>query len=68
MIEKVIHITSDYEERLRRCQYVPRMSFGRRMLRDDCVPNRFFHMYSFCDESIVIQYLKVIGLLWSKIQ
>jgi len=68
MVEKVIHITSDYEERLRRCQYVRRMSFGRRMMRDDCAPKRFFHMYSFCDESMVIQYLKGIGLLWSKMQ
>ena len=68
MVEKVIHITSEYEDRLRRCQYVPRMSFGRRMLRDDGAPNRFFLMYLFCDESMTIQYLQDIGLLRSKMQ
>ena len=68
MVEKVIHITSEYEDRLRRCQDVPRMSFVRRMLRDDGAPNRFFLMYLFCDESMAIQYLKDIGLLRSKMQ
>jgi len=28
IVEKVMHITSEYEERLRMCQYVPRLSFG----------------------------------------
>ena len=41
MVEKVMHITSEYEEVLRRCQYVRRLSFGRRMLRDDGAPNSF---------------------------
>jgi hypothetical protein len=54
MVEKVMHITSEYEERLWRCQYVPRLSFGRRMLKDDGAPNRFFLMYLFCDESMAI--------------
>ena len=54
--------------RLRRCQYLPRLSFGRRMLRDDVAPNRFFVMYLFCDESMTIQYLKDIGLVRSKMQ
>jgi len=58
-----MHITSEYEERLRRCQYVPRLSFGRRMLRDDGAPNRFFLNYLFCNESMAIQYLKDIGLI-----
>ena len=44
------------------------MSFGRRMLRDDGAPNRFFLMYLFCEESMVIQYLKYIGLRRSKLQ
>ena len=47
MVEQLLHITSEYEERLRRCQYVPRFSFGRRMLRDDGSPNRFFSDVSF---------------------
>ena len=34
-MEQLLPITSEYEERLRRCEYVPRFPFGRRMLRDD---------------------------------
>jgi hypothetical protein len=63
MVEQLLHITSEYEERLRRCQYVPKFSFGCRMLRDDSGLNRFFH-----EESIAIQYLRDIGLLRSKMQ
>ena len=61
-----MHIKSEYEERIRRCQYVTRLSFGRRMLRDDGGPNRYFLMYLFCEESMAVQYLKDIGLLRSK--
>jgi hypothetical protein len=68
MVQKVMHIISEYEERLRMCQYILGLSFGRRMLRDDGAPNRFFLMYLFCDESMAIQYLKDIGLLRSKMQ
>ena len=63
-VEHLLHITSEYEERFRRCQYVPRFSFGRRMPRDDGAPNIYFLMYLFCEESIGIQYLKDIGLFW----
>ena len=63
MVENVMHITSEYEERLRRCQYVPRLSFGRQMLRNDGAPNRFFLLYLFCNESMAIQYVKDIGLI-----
>jgi len=41
MVENIIHVTSQYEERLRRCQNVPRLSYGRRMLSEDGAPNRF---------------------------
>ena len=59
MVENVKHITSEYEERLRRYQYVPRLSFGRLMLTDDGAPNRFFLMYLFCNESMAIQWESV---------
>jgi len=39
-----MQITSEYEEGLRRCQYVRRLSFGRRMLRDDGAPNIFHYV------------------------
>jgi len=68
MVDQLVKITSEYEERLRRCQYVPRLSFGRRMLRDDDGPNRYFLMYLFCEQSMAVQYLKDIGLLRSKMQ
>ena len=42
MVEQLVKVTSEYEERLRMYKYVPRFSFGRRMLRDDGAPNRFF--------------------------
>jgi len=42
MVEHLVKVTSEYEERLRRCEYVPRFSFGRPMLRDDGAPNQFF--------------------------
>jgi len=65
MVEKVMHIISEYEERLRMCQHVRRLSFGRRMLRDDGAPNRFFLMYLSCDESMAIQYLTYHHSLFS---
>ena len=56
MVEQLVKITSEYEERLRRCQYVPRFSFRRRMLGDDGGPNRYFLMYLFCEQSMAVQY------------
>ena len=38
-IEQLLQVTSEYEERLRRCEYVPRFSFGRRILGDDGGPS-----------------------------
>jgi hypothetical protein len=47
MVEQLLEVTSEYEERLRRCEYVPRFSFGRRILKDDGAPNRFILVYLF---------------------
>ena len=63
MVEHPIQVTSDYETRLAGSDYVPRFSYGRRMLRDDGGPNRFFLMYLFCDLANAIQFLKDIGLI-----
>jgi len=68
MVEHIIQVTSEYEERLRRCEYVPRFSCGGRMLKNDGDPNRFFLMYLFREQSLAIQFLKDIGLLRSKVQ
>ena len=61
-------VFTEYEERLRRCDYVLRFSYGRRMLRDDSGPNRYFLMYLFSEQSLAIEFLKDIGLLQSKMQ
>jgi len=47
MVQNVINVTYQYEERLRRCQNVPKLSYGRRMLTEDGTPNRLFLMYLF---------------------
>ena len=39
MVENIVHVTADYEASLARSGYVPRFSYGRRMLRDDGDPN-----------------------------
>jgi len=61
----MVNITTEYEERLRRCLYVRRFSYGRPMLRDSGGPNRCFVNYLFCDQTIAIEFLKGIGLLRS---
>ena len=66
MVEQLIKVTSEYEERLLSCEYVLRFWYGRRMLRDDGGPNRFFLMYIFFEQSVTILFLKDIRLLRSK--
>jgi hypothetical protein len=68
MVEHLAKVATEYEERLRRSSYVPRLSYGRRMLRDNGGLNRYFLMYLFCEHSIAIEFLKDIGLLRSKMQ
>jgi len=68
MIAHILQVVTEYEERLRRTPYVPRLSYGRRMVRDDSAPNRFFFNYLFCDQPMAIQFMKDVGLLRSKVQ
>jgi len=58
-----MQVTSEYEERFRRCEDVPRFSFGRRMLKNYGDPNRFFLMYLFCEQSLVITWQSVKAFL-----
>ena len=51
MVEQLLKVTSEYEERLWMCQYVSRFSFGLGMLPDDGARNRVSLMYLFCEES-----------------
>ena len=54
--------------RLQEMLFVPRASYGRRMLRGDGGPNRDFLAYVFCDFGFAVQFLKDVGLLRSKVQ
>jgi len=62
---RIVSVVNKYEERLRRCPYVPRFSYGRPMQSDNGGPNRCFLHYIFCDQSVAIAFLKDTGLLRS---
>ena len=68
MVKDLLKVVTEYEERLRRNNYVPRLSYGRRMVRDDGGPNRYFLMYLFSEPSMAIEFLKDVGLLRSKMR
>ena len=51
MMSRISPLVTEYEERLRRMQYVPVFSCGRRMLRDGGGRNRFFFNYLFISAS-----------------
>ena len=68
MVEKLCEVVSEYEKRLQAMPFVPRASYGRRMLREDGGPNRDFLTYLFCDPGFAVQFLKDVGLLRSKMQ
>jgi len=58
-----MQVTSEYEERLRRCEDVPRFSFGRRMLKNDGDPKRFPLIYLSCEQSLAITWQSVKAFL-----
>jgi len=68
MVEEISKTVTQYEERLRRCSYALRLSYGRRMVAEDGGPNAMFFTVLFCDEPMALQFLKDIGLLRSKVQ
>ena len=49
-----MQVKSEYEERLRRCEDVPRFSFGRRMMKNYGDPKGFSVMYLSCEQSFAI--------------
>jgi len=63
MVENTTEIVKSYEGRVRSMPSVPKLSYGRRMLRSDGGPNRLFLIYLFTDHSMAIEFLKDIGLL-----
>ena len=68
MVGKLEEIVDEYEKRLQEMSFVPRVSYGRRMLREDGGPNRNFLTHLFCDDGFAMQFLKDVGLLRSKVQ
>jgi len=67
-VEKLCEVVSEYEKRLQKMPFVPRSSYGRRMLREGGGPNRDFLTYLFCDHGFAMQFLMDVGLLRSKVQ
>jgi hypothetical protein len=49
-----MQVVTEYEERLRRNDYVPRLSYGLRMLREDSGPIRYFLLYLVSDQAMTI--------------
>ena len=45
MLDRVVKLFHEYEERLPSSDFVPRFSYGRRIMRDDRHPNRYIVMY-----------------------
>jgi len=68
MVTHILQVVTEYDEHLRRMPYVARFSYRHGLLRDDGALNRFFFNYLFCDQAMTIQFMKEMGLLWSKVQ
>jgi len=68
MIGNIQEIFHEYEKRLQEMSFIPRGSYGRRMVRQDGGPNRDFVTYVFCDHGLAVQFLKDVGLIRSKVQ
>jgi len=66
MVLNILELVTEYERRLRRTPFVPRLSFGRPMLTDDGGPNAMFFTCLFCDEPMGLEFVQDAGLLRSK--
>jgi len=60
-------LVAQYEERLREMQLIPRLSYGRRLLRRDGAPNRTFLTSLFIRHELAIEFLKDVGLIPSRV-
>jgi hypothetical protein len=63
MVAHISPVVTQYGERVRRIQKVPRISYGRPMVRADGGPNRLFFCNLFNVYAMAIEFLKEIGLL-----
>jgi len=68
MVERIQRIITEYEARLRRTPFTPRLSFGRPMLAEDGRTNAMFFTCLFLDDPMGFEFLQDVGLLRSKVQ
>jgi hypothetical protein len=61
MAHTTMEIVLQYEERVRANPNVPRLSYGRRLLRDDGDANCLFFTYLFIDPAMAIGFLTDSG-------
>jgi hypothetical protein len=66
MVARILQVVTEYEQRLRRTRFAPKLSYGRPMLSEDGGPNTMFFTCLFCDEAMALEFLKDVGLLRSK--
>jgi hypothetical protein len=60
MVDNISAVFTEYEERVRGVQKMPRLSHGRRMMRSDGAPNRAFFYSLFNDHHTLIKPSPVI--------
>jgi len=58
MVAHIMEVVTQYEERARKTQKMPRFSYGRRIVRADGGPNRLFFCNLFNDHVMAIEFLK----------
>jgi len=68
MVQRLCELVAEYEQRLREMSFVPKSSYGRRVLREYGEPNRMFITFLYSDHAVAIQFLKDVGLLRSNVQ
>ena len=68
MVDKLLQVVQEYENRLQEMPLLSRASYGRRIRREDGGTNKDFLAYLFWEEEFAIQFLKDAGLLRGKVQ
>jgi len=66
-VDEIKSVFSTYQRRLMEMPYVPKTSYGRASLGDDCEANKLFLTSLFSATDLGIQFLKDVGLLRRKV-
>jgi hypothetical protein len=67
MVQRLQGIVA-HHERLRDMRLVPKLSYGRQLLRKDGAPNRMFLTCLFINHELAIHFLKELGLIPREVQ